>query len=403
MSENNNDKFKGLFKDFNNNDESSFDEKLKNLSPVGNNIQPAAETINENENFVKLSSAITEIPEFELLNQKDRAMFNVILEFWNESIYSKFISLAESNKKDGSGALLREIETIKSAIYLYNLTDFKPYYDLNLGISETSAYREYTDYFTRIKNQEIPFSLSEIKRFKESIQKVFAILENEKNIAASYKNSNVKAAPDKQKKKSKSKSGRTESDDAQKLESTDYKPEASEKKYTLSEKAETIKNDISAENIKLSDAINSKSMQRGKKRKKIKIKAKDSSSLGCFSSVVVFFIVMQNYSAVQGFLIALTVYCVFDMASSFSSSNPEDLKNSFTMFSLAIGTALGTAASGDIGGAIAGLVISAIVSSYISEPIGSEKDNQFLTKPEAKINTDSNNDTQPSDNHDEKK
>lgn len=157
-------------------------------------------TDNENQNFEILSAEISEVTELEVLNSNDRKIFEVFLEFWNVSVYSKFVMLAQQGSKDGAAKALELVGRTKSVIDLYNqkVKNFQLYSSADAPLEYQSRFNEVYGYFESFADKKKKLNRNELDLFEEKINEYHDIINPPKKISrnssSTYEKPAVEAA-----------------------------------------------------------------------------------------------------------------------------------------------------------------------------------------------------------------
>lgn len=128
-------------------------------------------TENENENFEILSDEISDIPGLEALNANDRRLFDVFLEFWNVSVYPKFVMLAQQGSKNGAGKAVDLVRRTKSVIDLYNqkIKNYRNYHSSDIDFEFQQQFSSACSYFDGIAERRKKLTGSELDIFAGKI------------------------------------------------------------------------------------------------------------------------------------------------------------------------------------------------------------------------------------------
>jgi len=128
-------------------------------------------TENENENFELLSDEISDIPGLEALNSNDRRLFDVFLEFWNVSVYPKFVMLAQQGSKNGAGKAVDLVRRTKTVIDLYNqkIKNYRNYSLSDIDFEFQQQFSSVCSYFDSIAERRKKLTGSELDIFAEKI------------------------------------------------------------------------------------------------------------------------------------------------------------------------------------------------------------------------------------------
>lgn len=120
--------------------------------------------------FETLSLEISEVAELEVLRSGDRRMFDIFFGYWNEHIYPKFASLAESNEKTGASKLLEHVVFVRDTIRLYNTTigNLRKY-SSSPEVRYSSRLMELTGYLEQVECKTIIMEGDEVRRFNRTL------------------------------------------------------------------------------------------------------------------------------------------------------------------------------------------------------------------------------------------
>lgn len=142
-------------------------------------------TDNENENFEILSDEIADIPELEALNSADRKMFEVFLEFWNVSVYPKFVMLAQQGSKDGAGKAVELVRRTKTVLALYNekIGNYRARSSSDVAFELHSRYNNLYAYFESIAERRKKLNRAELDVFAENVAAFAAVLNPPKKMS----------------------------------------------------------------------------------------------------------------------------------------------------------------------------------------------------------------------------
>jgi hypothetical protein len=148
-------------------------------------------TDNENQNFEILSEEISEFPELEVLNSNDRKIFEVFLDFWNVSVYPKFVMLAQQGPKDGSARAVELVRRTKSVIGLYNqkVKNFQLYSQADAPLEYQRRFNEVFSYFENFADKKKKLNRSELDIFEEKINEYYDIINPPKKMSRASSNS----------------------------------------------------------------------------------------------------------------------------------------------------------------------------------------------------------------------
>jgi hypothetical protein len=160
-------------------------------------------TENENENFELLSDEISDIPGLEALNSNDRRLFDVFLEFWNVSVYPKFVMLAQQGSKNGAGKAVDLVRRTKYVIDLYNqkIKNYQNYHSSDIDFEFQQQFSSVCSYFDSIAERRQKLTRSELDIFAEKIAGFDGAIHPPKKMsrgaAASHKTQTVGAQDEK--------------------------------------------------------------------------------------------------------------------------------------------------------------------------------------------------------------